>query len=493
MFSSHSVIRRYTPPTCTLEILAKSSPLSRWAGRTLLKELRFKLSFDDPRIIQEQSVIISGDREQLEIICDTVTNYVKNFLQQSSDRLLLNTKTQSSLDSNNHNSDLDSTDIKIEEAIDATSQLNSQDLVLKSCGMLNHELFFGSLASTISAPKVKLSATQLFDLANVLDRYRSEIEALPDLSTGGSLRSGFASGKIGIPIWGSVAAILLVAVGLTSTKLGIFSQKSSQTNNSIASNSETDGSNSTTTPEIIAPQPSNTKQMPSPKVPETLASAERLPPPPPVDLPKPPPPNIPDFSKYPLPSEGFDLAKLSPPKLPNAPNSANKPSSVPSPALEEKVNNDGNSEAIQLPTLPSLVSQSNDANGDRSASINSRNNNDVESKLPQDSDRIKLTAANSNPEKALERLPQLVEIKEYFQKRWQPPKELTQTIEYRLMLNNNGSIKSIIPLGKTSEIYIDRTNIPLMGESFISPFQKQATPIVRLIFSPDGTVKTFQE
>jgi Domain of unknown function (DUF4335) len=498
MFSSHSVIRRYTPPTCTLEILAKTSPLSRWAGRTLLKELRFKLSFDDPRIIQEQAVVISGDREQLEMLCDTITSYVKDFLQQSFEQLSSTAKIQSSVESNNHNSNQNSTEIGDRAIIDSTSQLKNNNAIVKSCGMLNHELFFGSLASPNSAPKVKLSATQLFDLANVLDRYRNEIEALPDLNTGGSLKSGLASGKIGMPIWGSAAVILLAIVGLTSTKLGIFSQKSSQTNNSIASNSEV---NNSTTPEIVAPQPSKNTPMPSPKVPETLASAERLPPPPPVDLPKPPPPNIPDFSKYPIPSAGFDLAKLSPPNIPNAPNSVNKQPSVQTPVLGEKVNNNGNSETIKLPELPSLVPQSPNSNSDRvtpteynrNADAKDANVSDAESKLSNESDRVKLTATNSNTKKTLDRLPQLVEIKDYFQKRWQPPEELTQAIEYRLMLNNNGSIKSIIPLGKTSEIYLDRTNIPLMGESFISSFDKQATPIVRLIFSPDGTVKTFQE
>jgi hypothetical protein len=494
MFSSHSVIRRYTPPTCTLEILAKTSPLSRWAGRTLLKELRFKLSFDDPRIIQERAVVILGNREQLEMLCDTVNNYVKDFLQRSSDRLSFTTK-QSSLDLNNHNSDGNSNEIKVKETIYSTSQLKNDDCMLRSLGMLNHELFFGSLASETSVPKIELSATQLFDLANVLDRYRTEIEAVPNLNTGDVFLNNSNSRKLGIPIWASAAAVLLVAVGLTSTKLGIFSQKSSQTNSSIASNSE--AHDSATSPEIVAPQPSNNTSIPSPKVPETLASAERLPPPPPVDLPKPPPPNIPDFSKYPIPPAGFDLAKLSPPNLPAAPNSVNRQPSLQSPISEEKRSlasgsNSSNSETIQLPTLPSLVPQSPESNRDNQG-LNLPNASDLESKSSKNSDRIKLTAANTNPEKAIDRLPQLVEIKDYFQKRWQPPKELTQALEYRLMLNNNGSIKSIIPLGKTAEIYIDRTNIPLMGESFISPFQKETTPIVRLIFSPDGTVKTFQE
>ncbi len=58
---SNSVIRRYTPPTCTLEVFAQSSPLSRWMGKTVLKHLSFELRFDDPRLPEEHRVPIRGD------------------------------------------------------------------------------------------------------------------------------------------------------------------------------------------------------------------------------------------------------------------------------------------------------------------------------------------------------------------------------------------------------------------------------------------------
>lgn len=54
MASEPTILRRYTPPTCRLELIAKSSPLSRWAGQPVLKNLRFRLSFDDPRLPDEQ-------------------------------------------------------------------------------------------------------------------------------------------------------------------------------------------------------------------------------------------------------------------------------------------------------------------------------------------------------------------------------------------------------------------------------------------------------
>src|SRR6476646_11672324 len=82
-FLSTSVLRRYTPPTCTLEIVAQDSPLSRWSGRHLLRKLRFQLSFDDPRLPDAEQVSLRGDRFQLDELCAAVSVYVQNFLNQS--------------------------------------------------------------------------------------------------------------------------------------------------------------------------------------------------------------------------------------------------------------------------------------------------------------------------------------------------------------------------------------------------------------------------
>ncbi len=475
MLSSHSVIRRYTPPTCTLEILAKSSPLSFWAERTLLKELRFKLSFDDPRIIQEKPVTISGDRQQLEMLGDVVTTYVKNFLQQPVSTVALTAR--SSL----HNGDRNS--VQTTPVSDVES--NETYPFIKHQGMLTHELFFGSLASATSGEKIGLSALQLFDLATALDKYDSEIDALPNLVAGDR--------KSGLPIWASAVAAIVLAVGLTSTGVRLFGQKSTPSTNSVASSgSRGDDNNDRELSDVIPPKPAEPKATPSPKLPETLASAERLPPPPPVDLPKPPPANVPDPSKYPIP-EALKIPQPPQPTVAIAPNSSNK-TPTPQPPTE-KANLDGSDrETVKLPELPPLVRQSPNFNSKVSESGERREEDNLASDSPKGGDRVRLTAAaNSNPESAVERMPQLVELQNYFQQRWKPPFGLTQSLEYRLILNNNGSIKSIIPLGKASEINLDRTNIPLMGESFISPFQERSTPIVRLVLGPDGAVKTFTE
>jgi hypothetical protein len=86
-------------------------------------------------------------------------------------------------------------------------------------------------------------------------------------------------------------------------------------------------------------------------------------------------------------------------------------------------------------------------------------------------------------------------VRQYFQARWQPPDSLKQTLEYRLTLNQDGSLERIAPLGQAAKIYLDRTNMPLLGEPFVSPLEPPLVekPNIRLVLSPDRTVKTFME
>ncbi|HEY9667855.1 MAG TPA: DUF4335 domain-containing protein, partial [Coleofasciculaceae cyanobacterium] len=86
---SNSILRRYTPPTCTLEIVAKNSPLSRFVGQPVLKDLRFELRFDDPRQPEDQGVTIRGDRTELEMLYEAVNSYVQDFLNSPSTQLTL--------------------------------------------------------------------------------------------------------------------------------------------------------------------------------------------------------------------------------------------------------------------------------------------------------------------------------------------------------------------------------------------------------------------
>jgi hypothetical protein len=93
----------------------------------------------------------------------------------------------------------------------------------------------------------------------------------------------------------------------------------------------------------------------------------------------------------------------------------------------------------------------------------------------------------------LDTIPQVKEVRHYFQERWQVPEQLNQRLEYRLLLSQEGSLERIIPLGKAAQIYLDRTGMPLLGEPFVSPLTSGEKATIRLVFVPNGTVQTFLE
>ena len=94
---------------------------------------------------------------------------------------------------------------------------------------------------------------------------------------------------------------------------------------------------------------------------------------------------------------------------------------------------------------------------------------------------------------AFDTIPQVAEVRRYFQQRWSPPQGLTQTLEYSLTIAPNGTIRQITPLGQTAGDFVDRTGIPLVGEPFVSPISNGRTARIRLVLSPDGKVQTFLE
>jgi hypothetical protein len=107
--------------------------------------------------------------------------------------------------------------------------------------------------------------------------------------------------------------------------------------------------------------------------------------------------------------------------------------------------------------------------------------------------RASESAASPGNTTLFDNIPQVAEVRSYFQKRWQPPSGLSQTLEYSLTLNADGSIQRIIPLGKAAGDFIDRTDIPLPGEPFVSAIDGGRNPSIRLVLTPDGKVSTFLE
>ncbi|WP_261200364.1 DUF4335 domain-containing protein [Laspinema olomoucense] len=319
-------MRRYTPPTCTLEIVAKSSPLSKWMGKPVLKQLRFQLSFDAPQLPQEQQVTIRGDARALDALSDAVTNYVQDFVQQSPQRLNATyfaseadaTATPSEIQTEitEPSTRLQSPHPTLEEKplpgfpspppdqVSGTSPTPVPPLgiYLKPRGLLAHELHFGELATPESGPLVNLGTLQLFDLATALDSAATDAIALPNL--------GGVAGLSKTPPWLAIAAMALFTVGVSASLVKLL-------------NPATEGD----TPTVA--------QSPAQPLPE-----QNVPPvPPPVVSPQPLPPGVnPAQNGVPTPPKGQQPSALprtaptSPPVPPVAPPVGQRTPPPPQPA-----------------------------------------------------------------------------------------------------------------------------------------------------------------
>ncbi len=226
---SNPVIRRYTPPTCTLEIWAQKSPISRWAKQSVLKQLTFELQLDDPRLSEEDKVTIRGDREQLEALCTKVSEYVQELLQKDTENFWLSFQASqvnnqvepppdnssnasafaptSNSDPSANNSNIDNSNTNNSNS--GFSQSSTGSIHLQPHTHLKHKLFLGSLANRSTGEFVQLTSLQLFDLASALENYSAEFIALP-MSTSSTTQKGNTWSS-----WGPVAAVVAVAAGLT--------------------------------------------------------------------------------------------------------------------------------------------------------------------------------------------------------------------------------------------------------------------------------------
>lgn len=112
--------------------------------------------------------------------------------------------------------------------------------------------------------------------------------------------------------------------------------------------------------------------------------------------------------------------------------------------------------------------------------------------LATDTTRKNSSAGNpGNSNSLFDQIPQVAEARQFFEQRWQPPSGLTQDqIEYTLALNADGTIKQITPRGQVAQIYLDRTQMPLTGEPFVSPVDGGRTPEILLILHKNGKVET---
>lgn len=457
---SYSVLRRYTPPTCTLDVLAKQSPLSRWAGQTVLKNLRFQLSLDDPKLPKEEWVTVTGDRPQLEELCEVVQLYVQEFLQQSQTRLNAIFSTAPAATN---------PDLAMAAAINAALP---PKISLEPAGLLTHRLHLGNLATAPNQAVASLSTLQLFDLADALDEYASDVLALPSLTQQSWLKA--------VPNWGQMAAVAVLAVGLTASLLRMTDASLQQASKSDAPTSSQGASSQD---QRIA------NQMPVGAVPQQtlppVSTVPTLPPPPPLGstLPAPLPALQPSPNPTPvLTAKQKELAKQQElARLRQIPIQGNLPPTI---AVD------------QLPTAESRTAR---LRSPKAGTAQRQADSYPVAALPDPSlkapTRRAAAEAQSPPQtaSAFDVIPQVAEAREYFASRWKPPEKLTQTLEYILQVDAEGRVERIIPLTEASGQNVDYTNIPPAGEPLVSRLKKGKSARIRLVLSPDGKVQTILE
>ncbi len=439
--------------------------MSRWAGQPVVKNLHFQLSLDDPKLAEEKQVTIKGDRTQLEALCEAVTTYVQNLLEQPSSSWIVNSTPAETISAS---SGLTVMDSPAHSLAHPATEANEAGIALQSKGLLNHELALGTLATEESGLTVNLSTLQLFDLANALDEYSTDILDLPTLQS--SQKFGFSKN------WAQIAAVALIAVGLSTSAIKLLDGSRGQIPQAPVSSegaSSTDQKIATQLPPAVVDQAT-----------PPVLSADRLPPPPPVGAMVPTKPGTPTVTTpktvAPSPSPGKVQAGAIasyPVPVPGRPTIIGQPVE---PITGGGAGKSQSSQSIAIAPAPSAADSAS-----RSAS---------EGKIqPARRGALLKESAENAPSTAFDTIPQVAEARDYFKQRWKPVEGLTQTLEYSLQVNANGTIQSITPLKQVSGDYIDRTGMPLLGDPFVSPIKDGKTAKIRLVLEPDGRVQTFLE
>ncbi|MBN8560936.1 MAG: DUF4335 domain-containing protein [Leptolyngbya sp. UWPOB_LEPTO1] len=458
MSSPNSVIRRYTPPTCTLEIAAKDSPLSRWMGQSVLKHLRFKLSFDDPRVSEEQWTTIRGDRNQLEALCNAVSHYVQNFLSQSS--RFGNRDSATATEPNT--------------AVMPETEQNSAGIHLQPRGLISHELHLGTLANESTGSTLQLSAVQLADLASALDEYSADVTALPNLEKPSWVQVA--------PAWGTIAAGFIVAIGVMAAFRPLFdSSPAPQTAQSPSSNDQrlpVQPLPSTPAPNTIGALP--TSPVPLPSGSPGTQTAPNLNP---GSLPAQPgqPPQLRIAQEPAVEAPPQQQIQIQTPPLQDVPVASIPDQTKPSPAQGNTTGNQAarSRDPNEAPTPPENAGDAAIASAAREASPSAES-------APQPSS---LSRAAAPP--AAVQIPQTKEAEQRLQKAWQPPADLKSNFEFVIFVDENGNITDRQPLDDTARKFANVAGIPKIGENLVSPLKGRGSATFRVLYKPDGTVQAF--
>lgn len=538
---SVSVFRRYTPPTCTLELQGTRSPLSVWSDRAMVKDIQFNLRIDGPHRHSQQKVAIQGDRLQLDDLYQAVSTYVQQTLTLSVEQFqasFLQASAPAPTVLPSHRSATPQTVASPSSLPRSMAALpnpaQGTTLHLAPLGLLQHQLHLGPFARNNTPDVIVLTTTELFDLANALDTYHGEIDSIPELNPGKYRRTPAPWLKV------AAAAVLAIGVGTSVVRLsqspgsaGNLLQSQADAPASVAERSDSDR---LPTRVQLSDIPSATEALPAPRGgdrrnnranagqgnnrqaeqrnqnregsnqnnsnrDEEAIAFNNLD----NDALRNNPRASTDRRAADAPTAGSTPSSPAPSALSPAPLGGSGQASPN--ANAQRANPPANQPRVpaeippELSALPPISAMGDDilldssemnlsAPPGSSASGSTAERNTRSIPTPNDeafSSSASGWAAGSST------YPQLAEVRSYFADQWTPPPNLSQPLQYRLLLNPDGSLRQVVPLGESARSSTSVVGFPAVGEPFVSSFDGNSAPPIRLFLDADGQVRVFLE
>lgn len=372
----------------------------------------------------------------------------------------------------------------------------SDNIYVESMAGLRHQLHLGVLATETTGDRISLSTLQLFDLAAACDRYASDKQKRAQIPI-------HPTNLKAVPQWARMVALLVVTTGVTATVMETWERRSQPSQEVASTPDRTTVSPNPTVPSPSPTFPSSVEEVPLPPDQE-LSSRQQQSSPEPTASPSPSPSPSPTTDNTsgtgdpstPPPPPPEATSTLPPPRTPNNQSlSRDVPTTPMSPLPSDSTNRRRQPTPTPMATpTPSATSENTlpeiSPNQQGGATTNSDGS---QTALAPSPDASAEGSTNGETSTKTANLQQVREAQEYFQSQWQGNPDLEEPLQYHLRLNPDGTVKYIRPLSNTSGQYIDRTGIPLMGESLVSPLPSGEEMRIRVVLEPEGEVKVFSE
>ncbi len=474
-----SAIRRYSSPTCTLELLARTSPLSRWTQRPVWREATFRLSFDGPHRPNEARLSVQGNHDQLEALAEAVRSYVQQMLTRTVQQFSYQLQPAIA------GSATDSTSPTLTAEQDIDSQRPEWSAPapvarLKPLQQLGHQL---QITLDGHPARIEVSTTELLDLADALETYEREgaiaISAPPTQSP-----------------WLRNAAAAVLVVGVT-TGLGTAALQMARQSDDVNVAQESAGGiagvagqqTRSSIPRTPARLDANDTAANLPEI----TSSDRLPPPRPA-----PPPSA---SSPPQAAPSSTAPGSVPQPTPPAPSGPNPAAGPAAPNSAETGPESIPPELSAIPPIESALGEadsgagsSGEANLDETRLSGPLRTEDVPSQATRARGSSDSATAPTAPRAPASVRPSETarRVQEAVQSRWQPPDGLRRSLEYRVTVGADGRLQRVVPIGDTASIYLPNIAALQVGEPVSAPAESPSPPI-RLLLRRDGQVRAFLE